>query len=153
MKSWRFSNRLRTRQNVPVTNDNTSKNGDDKTENNAQTSPCSAVKRVDEIYDFSSDDWKFSDLPVTAENLALDSHLHRNVKDEFDGFVFLVVRRFEKPLSRYSMLSSNSKNTSFETLLEIRSPQLKRACKDVIGDVQGISWTATPFRACNIFFS
>lgn len=118
---------------------------EDKFGNDAQTDPCLLMTIVDYKYDNSSGSWTISPSSVPARTNE-DLNLDKNDEDKYDKFVFMVVRHFEQMGYR-----SKPENSKFETLLDIRSPQLKTACKDVIDD-QRISWTLTPLRVRNTFF-
>lgn len=99
------------------------------------------VKRVDELFDPERREW------VSHDSTAPERKDEEKKKDKYNRFAFTVIRQFEK--------RSDPADFLFTTLLDIKSPHLKKACEDVIGIVRGISWTITPLRVsscCNILF-
>lgn len=89
------------------------------------------VKRLDELYDLQIRDWILQDSTVPEPK-------YKAEKDEYKHFAFTVVRKFEK--------RSDPADFLYQTLLDIKSPHLKKVCEEVIGSVRGISWTFTPLR-------
>lgn len=89
------------------------------------------VKRLDELYDLEIRDWVLQESTVPEPK-------YKAEKDEYKHFAFTVVRKFEK--------RSDPADFLYQTLLDIKSPHLKRVCEEVIGSVRGISWTFTPLR-------
>lgn len=57
--------------------------------------------------------------------------------DPWEKFCFVVVRKFPDP-------NRQAKEGDFTFQIVLKSPYLLKACKDVIGQVPGISWTAEP---------
>lgn len=104
-------------------------------------------KDVDELYDPLRDDW----FMIDRWN-EISDYNNRDDLEDYDRFVFLDVRQYDK--CTYSVHPEHfmSKNGSFQTFLDIRSPQLKKVCKDVMGVIPGILGSLTPFRVSNIFF-
>lgn len=113
------------------TNGDTANDEKNKTGDSAPTGSCLELKRVDELYDPERREWISHDSVVPERKDKKD-------KDKYNRFAFTVVRKFEK--------RSDPADFLFTTLLDIKSPQLKKACEDVIGNVRGISWTFTPLR-------
>lgn len=106
----------------------------DKTEEGSTpTGFCLEVKHVDELFDPERRGWVSHDSTVPGRK-----GKDKKEKDKYNRFAFTVVRQFEK--------RSDPADFLFTTLLDIKSPQLKKACEDVIGNVRGISWTFTPLR-------
>lgn len=72
----------------------------------------------------------------------------RKEKDKFNKFAFTVIRQFEK--------RSDPADFLFTTLLDIKSPNLRKACEDVIGNVKGIlldiHTSSGVSSCCNIIF-
>lgn len=93
------------------------------------------VKRLDELYDLEIRDWILQDSTVPEPK-------YKAEKDEYKHFAFTVVRKFEK--------RSDPADFLYQTLLDIKSPHLKKVCEKVIGSVRGISWTFTPLRVSTV---
>lgn len=89
----------------------------------AAVGSCLEVKRVDEVYDLFRHEYTLRDSKVSELKDAKE-----NAKDKYERYAFTVVHK------------------SKSILLDIKSPQLKKACEHVIGDVQGISWTVDPLQ-------
>lgn len=96
------------------------------------------VKRLDELYDLEIRDWLLQESTVPEPK-------YKAEKDEYKHFAFTVVRKFEK--------RSDPTDFLYQTLLDIKSPHLKKVCEEVIGSVRGISWTFTPLRVSVVVFS
>ncbi|KLO17805.1 P-loop containing nucleoside triphosphate hydrolase protein [Schizopora paradoxa] len=87
------------------------------------------IKRLDEIYDRTRSEWTKKD---TVERKSKD-------KDgAYAEFAFTVVRKFN-PTQEPTL-------HIITTTYDIRSIHLRKIGKDVIGQVQGISWTAKPLK-------
>lgn len=111
----------------------------DKAEDDSTpTGCCLEVKRVDELFDAERREWVSHDSTVPERK-----GNEKKEKDKYNRFAFTVVRQFEK--------RSDPADFLFTTLLDIKSPQLKKACEDVIGNVRGISWTFTPLRVSSSY--
>lgn len=145
---WLHRNRLGSKVNVSgsswtaldETDDTTSNNGEDKTGEDTLIGSCLEVKRVDEHQNSFSNEWIPSDSKVPGRR---ENHLVRMDKDKYNRFAFTVVQQFKK---------LNGEEFLFKTLLDIKSSQLKKACEEVIGNVQGISWVLSPLRVSNTLF-
>ncbi|THH28748.1 hypothetical protein EUX98_g5449 [Antrodiella citrinella] len=95
------------------------------------------VKHLDEVYDMFTGQWSVKPTPAAA--------VAQSNKDggKYDAYIFTVIRRFNP-----STMSSDRKATSYTMtkVLEIHSEALKKVGKEILGNVQGISWTAKPLR-------
>ena len=90
------------------------------------------IRRLDEIYDRQRSEWTKKD---TVERKSKD-------KDSaYAEFAFTVVRKFN-PTQEPTL-------HIITTTYDIRSSHLRKIGKDVIGQVQGITWTAKPLKVCN----
>lgn len=100
--------------------------------------PNLKVKRVDHYYSSWTKSWKYKNMgaKVNPEGSAL-LPTTANGNDPWATFCFVVVRK----------LPRNPEEADPTFLVNIKSPYLVSACKHVIGDVPGISWTAEPLEA------
>ncbi|KAF8587999.1 P-loop containing nucleoside triphosphate hydrolase protein [Ramaria rubella] len=91
------------------------------------------VKKVDHFYSRWSKKWKYQNsgsnaipelrpLPVEGKD------------DPWQQYCFVVIREIPR----------EDEDTSFRIV--VKSPYLLKACKDVIGEVQGVSWNAVPLQ-------
>ncbi len=112
---------------------------DDKVEEIVTGDPGSVleVKHIDEIYDMFSGQWTVRPTPLSA------TEPHKDKSGKYDAYAFTVIRRFNP-----AAMNADRKATAYNVvkLLEIHSEELKKVGKDVIGNVQGISWTTKPLR-------
>lgn len=93
------------------------------------------IKRFDEIYDRNRSEWAKKD---TVERKSKD-------KDEaYAEFAFTVVRKFNP--------TQDPTLHIITTTYDIRSAHLRKIGVDVIGQVQGITWTAKPLKVRNHAF-
>ncbi|KAI0634518.1 P-loop containing nucleoside triphosphate hydrolase protein [Trametes polyzona] len=99
------------------------------------------VKRVDHYYSNWSKVWKYrnSGSNVNPESLLASlsggGPQERNNADPWLSYCFVVVRKFPQH-------TEEGIDPTFQVV--VKSPYLLLACKDVIGKVQGVSWTADP---------
>ncbi|CAL1706451.1 unnamed protein product [Somion occarium] len=95
------------------------------------------VKHIDEVYDMFTGQWSVKSTPPSA--------VQSSTKEggKYDAYAFTVIRKFQP-----TTMSRDNKATSYNVTkqLEIHSDHLKSIGQDVIGHVQGISWTAKPLR-------
>ena len=108
------------------------------------------VKYVDSRYkEEDPSGWEYEDTPnpgdVPAElvqPLGIET-----TDDSWDEYCFVVVRKYPTPEEK----ASGNRQIVFEIV--IKSVYLLKACKDVIGDVRGLSWSSQPVtvRPCHIF--
>lgn len=91
------------------------------------------VKRLDEVYDRNRSEWTKRDtVPRKSKN-----------KDEAHAeFAFSVIRKFNPTQDPTLHLIT--------TTYDIRSPHLRKMGKDIIGQVQGISWTSKPLKVTGL---
>ncbi|KAH9944905.1 P-loop containing nucleoside triphosphate hydrolase protein [Amylocystis lapponica] len=99
------------------------------------------VKRVDHYYSNWAKAWKYrnSGSKVTPDmsrpaGIALGS----DANDPWQAFCFVVVRKIPRGSS------DGNPNADPTFVVVVKSPYLAMACKDVIQDVPGLSWTAEP---------
>ena len=106
------------------------KSDDDKEEGGASTGLRLEIKEIDEIYEDWRRDYIARERVVHKRKATKSIH-----EDMFKEYAFTVVRKY-----------TDFKELIFTTWLDIRSPHLRRVCQEVIGTVQGISWTFTSLR-------
>ncbi|TDL27684.1 P-loop containing nucleoside triphosphate hydrolase protein [Rickenella mellea] len=87
------------------------------------------VKRVDEVYDRKLNEWKLKDSIVTSK---------KPKKDPYAAYAFTVNRKF--------LPTPDSTLHIIITTIDIKSAVLKKAGMEVVGQVQGISWTSKPLK-------
>lgn len=89
------------------------------------------MKRVDEVYDRKSSEWILRD--------SITSHRKkRSNADKYAPYAFLVHRKFNPtPDPTLHIIT---------TTLDIKSKWIQKVGEQVIGQVQGITWTAKPLR-------
>jgi hypothetical protein len=94
--------------------------------------PTLKIKKVDHVYGRWSKKWKYQ---TSGSNAAPEvMSLPADGKDDpWQQFCFVVVREIPR-------------NEDMEPYFQIvvKSPYLVKACKDVIAEIQGISWNAVP---------
>ena len=94
------------------------------------------IKYLHEIHDVFKNQWTIRPAPPQTE----DAPGTKNDAAKYNVYAFAVIRKFNH--------SQDGKTNTFNvtTVLQINSPELVKAGQDVIGHVQGISWTAKPLR-------
>lgn len=104
--------------------------GSDETQPQAPPGSLLEVKRIDETYDMRNGVWSTRDsaIPTSA----------KKDKDTYAAYAFTVNRRFQP--------TDNKGMHVVTTILDIKSEHLREAGKNVIGQVQGISWTSRPLK-------
>lgn len=97
--------------------------------------PNVKVKRLDYYYSRWSKSWKYKNMgeKVTPEMAPIGGTTSSG-NDPWQGYCFVVIRT----------ISRKEEEPTFQVVL--KSPYLITACKDVIQDVPGISWTADPLQ-------
>lgn len=96
------------------------------------------IKFVDSQWDEESDSWKYNDTvnPDTPAELVQPMGAEATDSNSWEEYCFVVVRKLSKN-------SENPRRTiTFEIIL--KSPYLIQACRNVMADVRGISWTSQP---------
>ena len=95
------------------------------------------VKYLHEIHDMFKNQWTIRPAPPSTEDGQAGG---KNDAQKYNVYAFSVIRKFNH--------SQDGKANTFNvtTLLQINSPELIKVGQDVIGHVQGISWTAKPLR-------
>ena len=94
------------------------------------------VKYLHEVHDVLKNQWSIRPAPPTTE----DEKTKKNDGQKYNVYAFAVIRKFNHSLDG----RTNTFNVT--TTLQINSPELIKVGQDVIGHVQGISWTAKPLR-------
>lgn len=94
------------------------------------------IKVLHEIHDVFKNEWMIRPAPPSTD----DEQGKKNDAQKYNVYAFAVIRKFNH--------SQDGKANSFNvtTVLQINSPELIKVGQDVIGHVQGISWTAKPLR-------
>ncbi|KAI0752500.1 P-loop containing nucleoside triphosphate hydrolase protein [Daedaleopsis nitida] len=100
--------------------------------------PNFKVKRVDYFYSNWSKAWKYRNTSskVKADALQTIGNGDSNGNDPWQTYCFVVVRKLPQAVD------GEVGEPTFQVV--VKSPYLLIACKDVIGKVQGVSWTAEP---------
>jgi Domain of unknown function (DUF7025) len=104
--------------------------------------PNLKIKKVDHFYSRWSKKWKYQNSGSNAipEAMALPVD---GKDDPWQNFCFVVVRTLPR---------REEKEPTFQIV--VKSPYLLKACKDVIAEVQGVSWNAVPLEvSCDAFCS
>ncbi|KAH9931587.1 P-loop containing nucleoside triphosphate hydrolase protein [Fomitopsis serialis] len=97
------------------------------------SSPSLQVKRVDHVYHRHSCMWSYEDTKLQDTPHVLHGGKTSNGSDVWQSFCFVVVRRMPTCAGEEPTVA-----------VTIKSPYLRAACQDVIGEIEGISWTADP---------
>ncbi|KAH9934468.1 P-loop containing nucleoside triphosphate hydrolase protein [Epithele typhae] len=94
------------------------------------------IKYLHEIHDMFKNQWMIRPAPPASE----DGSMAKNDATKYNVYAFSIIRKFNH--------SQDGKMNTFNvtTVLQINSPELVDVGQDVIGHVQGISWTAKPLR-------
>ncbi len=94
------------------------------------------IKYLNEVHDVFKNQWSIRPAPPPTD----DEKTRKNEAQKYNVYAFAVIRKFNH--------SQDGKTNSFNvtTSLQINSPELIKVGQDVIGHVQGISWTAKPLR-------
>ncbi|KAI0325822.1 P-loop containing nucleoside triphosphate hydrolase protein [Cubamyces sp. BRFM 1775] len=94
------------------------------------------IKYLHEIHDTFKNRWIIKPAPQSHE----EDKVNKNDGSKYAVYAFTVIRKFN--------YSQDGKANTFNvtTSLQINSPELVKVGQDVIGNVQGISWTAKPLR-------
>lgn len=90
------------------------------------------VKRVDHVFDNRTNEWTYKTTKPPAAPRVLAGGKTTDGGDVWQSFCFVVVRHVtENPFEP-------------RVSLTIKSPYLRTACKEIIGERPGVSWTADP---------
>ncbi|OBZ76844.1 ATPase family AAA domain-containing protein 3B [Grifola frondosa] len=107
----------------------------------SSTTPAPApnlkVKRVDYYYSNWSKSWKYRNTGSKVTPEAIRPLGGPDNNDPWQSFCFVVVRKMPK-----SQDIEQGAEPTFQ--VTIKSPYLLKACKDVIQNIPGLSWTAEP---------
>jgi hypothetical protein len=106
-------------------------NGTDATEPQPPEGSLLEVKRVDEIFDRKTSEWVTRDSRSSKKK-------KKAGEDKYAPYAFLVHRKFNPtPDPTLHMIT---------TTIDVRSEWIRKVGVEVIGQVQGITWTAKPLR-------
>ncbi|KAL1948292.1 hypothetical protein VTO73DRAFT_12367 [Trametes versicolor] len=100
------------------------------------TPPNLKIKRVDHFWSTWSKGWKYRNTGSSVVAEAVRPVGNGTTNDPWQNFCFVVVRKFPQ--------QQNDLEDEIKYKIVIKSPYLLKACKDVIGNVPGVSWTAEP---------
>ncbi|THH09758.1 hypothetical protein EW145_g1774 [Phellinidium pouzarii] len=89
-------------------------------------------KRVDEIYDRKTNQW------IARDGVTPRCSQAQAKRSPYERYTFTIMRT-------YDMHPKPSKNI-YTTTIDIKSEYLQKACEEVIGKIQGLSWTVKPLR-------
>ncbi|TFY69766.1 hypothetical protein EVJ58_g253 [Rhodofomes roseus] len=113
--------------------------GDAEVKSCADASPRPAptvrVKRVDHVFNQKSGVWAYKDTKIKSTPQVLPGGKTSEGTDIWQSFCFVVVRKF---------LRHSEPRDEPKVFVTIKSPYLQSACKSVIGEVPGLSWTIEP---------
>ncbi|KAI0356819.1 P-loop containing nucleoside triphosphate hydrolase protein [Trametes cingulata] len=94
------------------------------------------VKHLIEVHDSFKNQWILKPAPKSTE----DEKAGKNDAAKYSVFAFSVIRKYN-----YSQ-DARANTFNVTTTIQINSPELVKVGQEVIGNVQGISWTAKPLR-------
>ena len=103
-------------------------------------SPNLKIKRVDHFWSTWSKCWKYRNTGSGVVAEAVRPVGNGTDNDPWQNFCFVVVRKLPDP--RHADRPGPAGEIKFQIV--VKSPYLLKACKDVVGTVPGISWTAEP---------
>ncbi|KAH9903164.1 P-loop containing nucleoside triphosphate hydrolase protein [Cubamyces lactineus] len=94
------------------------------------------IKYLHEVHDSFKNRWIIKPAPKSSE----EDKASKNDGSKYSVYAFTVIRKFN--------YSQDGKANTFNvtTSFQINSPELVKVGQDVIGNMQGISWTAKPLR-------
>lgn len=107
------------------------------------TPPNLKIKRVDHFWSTWSKGWKYRNTGSSVVAEAVRPVGNGTTNDPWQNFCFVVVRKFPQ--------QQNDLEDEIKYKIVIKSPYLLKACKDVIGNVPGVSWTAEPLEVPSAF--
>ncbi|KAH9848097.1 P-loop containing nucleoside triphosphate hydrolase protein [Lenzites betulinus] len=124
----------------PLTNaDNNSEDGQFAMDvSGALPPPNLKIKRVDHFWSNWSKGWKYRNTGSSVVAEAVRPVGNGTANDPWQNFCFVVVRKFPQ------QMKNDFDDEEIVYKIVVKSPYLLKACKDVIGDVPGVSWTAEP---------
>ncbi|KAH9914120.1 P-loop containing nucleoside triphosphate hydrolase protein, partial [Fomitopsis serialis] len=97
--------------------------------------PTLRVKRVDHFFNRKNGVWTYKDTKIKSTPQVLSGGKTSEGSDIWQSFCFVVVREFS---------ADSVPGEEPAVAVTIKSPYLRTACKDVIGEVPGLSWTVDP---------
>ena len=98
------------------------------------------IKYLHEVHDSFKNRWIIKPAPKSSE----EDKASKNDGSKYSVYAFTVIRKFN--------YSQDGKANTFNvtTSFQINSPELVKVGQDVIGNMQGISWTAKPLRVSRV---
>ena len=99
------------------------------------------VKHLHEVFDQMKHEYMIKPAPADSGNES------KRDGSKYAAYAFTVIRRFV-PTGQFG-----AKTYNVTTFLEIHSAHLVEVGKEVIGQTQGLSWTAKPLRVRPLMFS
>ncbi|KAH9931585.1 P-loop containing nucleoside triphosphate hydrolase protein [Fomitopsis serialis] len=102
----------------------------------ADASSSLRVKRVDHVFNMQTRAWTYKDTKVKSASQVLTGGKTSDGSDVWQSFCFVVVRNIPP--------EDSPPGVEPTVALTIKSPYLRTACQDVIGDIPGLSWTVDP---------
>lgn len=97
------------------------------------------VKHLDEVLEPLTGRWDVKPTPRGGD-------LNSKKRDKYDAYAFTVIRRFSPAGPVGGRANGMQMTYSVTKMLNIQSPELAKVGAEVIGHVQGVSWTAKPLR-------
>ena len=95
------------------------------------------IKRVDHYWSTWSKSWKYRNTGSGVIAEAVRPVGNGSDNDPWANFCFVVVRKIPEPNKQLE-----GAEITFQVV--VKSPYLLKACKEVIGSIPGLSWTAEP---------
>ncbi|KZT64964.1 P-loop containing nucleoside triphosphate hydrolase protein [Daedalea quercina L-15889] len=102
----------------------------------ADVSPSLRVQRLDHVYQPEKYTWTYQKTKVQSTSQVLHGGKTSDGIDVWQSFCFVVVRKIPPAGS-----PAGSEPTVSVT---IKNPYLRTVCKDIVGDIPGLSWTVDP---------
>ena len=100
-------------------------------------SPNLKIKRVDHFWSTWSKCWKYRNTGSGVVAEAVRPVGNGTDNDPWQNFCFVVVRKIPEPNKQLE-----GAEITFQVV--VKSTYLLKACKEVIGSIPGLSWTAEP---------
>ena len=106
------------------------------------TPPNLKIKRVDHYWSTWSKSWKYRNTGSRIIAEAVHPVGNGTDNDPWQNFCFVVVRKIPNQRAHFQLEQGPTSEITFQIV--IKSPYLLKACRDVVGQVPGLSWTAEP---------
>lgn len=97
------------------------------------------IKYVDNIYDEASHVWSYVDTESDTLAEAVTPFGSAVGSGNWQNYCFVVVRKFPARMTL---------GESIAFKIVIKSTHLLQACKHVLGNISGVSWTSDPLEVC-----